>query len=117
MEWKNDQIQGKKIQCKSSSRDTRQETQITGMSFKEKMQCIGKCNAWENTTLLEETNAMFDKSLYYGLYMCVLCACMCDIVQENRALRWVTKVWSALEKCVKCIRKCMVHQKNCGVMD
>ena len=71
---KNDQVQGKKIQCKSSTTDTRQEIKITDTSFKEKMQC----NAWGR-------NVMFDKSLYKnaGIYMCVLCVCMCDILQEN----------------------------------
>ena len=46
---KNDQVQGKKIQCKSSTTDTRQEIKRTDTSFTE------KCNA-----MLEE-NASLEK--------------------------------------------------------
>ena len=75
---KNDQVQGKKIQCKSSTTDTRQEIKITDTSFKEKMQC-NACNAQENTTLLEEkmqclTNPCIKMMVYICacVYVCVI---------------------------------------------
>ena len=84
MERKNDQVQGKKIQCTSSTTDTRQETKTADKSFEE------TCNAMlEEHALLEKiphclrkNDAMYDKSLYqnYGMYMYLLCVCMCDIV-------------------------------------
>ena len=79
---KNDQVQGKKIQCKSSTTDTRQEIKITDTSFKEKMQCNawGKCNAQENTTLLEEEmQCLTNPCIKMMGYICACCVYVCVI--------------------------------------
>ena len=61
---------------------------------------------------------MFDKSLYKndGIYMCVLCVCMCDIVQENCVQ--VQKTCEMNQKNMMCIRKVYkVHQKMYGALE
>ena len=61
---------------------------------------------------------MYDKSLYKndGMYMCVLCVCMCDIVQENFVQ--VQKTCEMNQKIMMCIRKVYkVHQKMYGALE